>query len=64
MSVSNHLEKEGLIVNKYSFFIRAKLSENSKARIRPGKYKIHSGMSYSMILDKIMQRDSGGSKNG
>ncbi len=64
MSVSKRLEDQGLIVNRYSFFARAKLSENSRAKIRPGEYKINTGMSYSAILNKIMQRDSGGTTNG
>jgi UPF0755 protein len=50
LDVAKVLELNGLIVNKYSFFVKAKLS---KQVIMPGKYIINSSMTYDEIFDVI-----------
>ena len=50
MSVASKLELYKLIVNKYSFYVRAKLTNEV---IKPGTYIINSAMSYDEIFDVI-----------
>lgn len=50
LDVAKVLELNGLIVNKYSFYVKAKLS---KQVIMPGKYIINSSMTYDEIFDVI-----------
>ena len=50
MNVAGNLQREGLIVDKYSFYRRAKISNR---KILPGKYKLNTSMNYDGILDLI-----------
>lgn len=50
MSIASKLELNKLIVNKYSFYVRAKLTNET---IQPGIYNINSTMSYDQIFDII-----------
>ena len=54
MGIASKLYKEGLIVNKYSFFIRLKLSQEV---VQPGKYKLSNSMTYSEIINNITISD-------
>ena len=44
------LYDEGLIVNKYSFIVRMKLSDEV---VQQGKYKISNDMNYKEIISEI-----------
>ena len=50
VTISNKLYNEGLIVDKYSFFIRMKLSDEL---IQPNKYEISNNMNYKEIIKEI-----------
>lgn len=50
MDLASVLETNGLIVSKYSFYVKAKLT---KQVILPGKYIINSSMTYNEIFDVI-----------
>lgn len=54
MALANVLEKKNIILNKYSFYFRAKLS---KSNIQPGKYKLHSSMAYDEIFEVITKKE-------
>lgn len=49
-SVAEELEKNGMIVNADSFYVRAKLTTGSKKPILPGTYTLNSFMTYDEIL--------------
>lgn len=55
MSIASKLEYNKLIVNKYSFFVRAKLSTSGSSGkpILPGKYNLNTSMNYEEILSTI-----------
>jgi Predicted periplasmic solute-binding protein len=53
MSISRKLETQKIIVNKYSFFIRAKLTLSSEKPILPGTYTLNTSMNYDKILETI-----------
>ena len=50
MEVANMLDAKKIIVNKYSFYLRAKLT---KQNILPGAYKVSSDMDYDQIFKVI-----------
>ena len=50
MEVANMLDAKKIIVNKYSFYLRAKLT---KQNILPGTYKVSSDMDYDRIFKVI-----------
>lgn len=50
MDVASKLELYRVIVNKYSFYFKAKLQGKV---IMPGKYEVNSSMTYDEILDII-----------
>ncbi len=50
MSVASKLELYKIIENKYSFYVRAKLTDEN---ILPGVYVVRSDMNYDMIFDVI-----------
>ncbi len=50
LTVADKLYKEGLIVDKYSYMIRMKLSNEV---IQPGTYKISNDMNYKEIIREI-----------
>lgn len=54
MNVASKLELNKIIENKYSFFIRTKLSGKS---IYPGTYQVNTSMNYQQILDVIADYD-------
>lgn len=49
-SISSELAENGLIVNKDSFYIRAKITTGAKKPILPGTYTLSSAMTYDEIL--------------
>lgn len=50
MEVARILDAKKIIANKYSFYLRAKLT---KINILPGKYKVSSDMDYDRIFKII-----------
>ena len=50
MNVSTKLEQNGIIVNRFTFYIRAKLT---KQNILPGTYTVNSSMDYDDIFKVI-----------
>lgn len=55
MNVASKLEMNNVIENKYTFYIRTKLSGKS---IFPGTYQVNSSMNYQQILDVIADYDT------
>ena len=55
MSVASKLELYKIIDNKYSFYVRAKLTDEN---ILPGTYVVRSDMNYDMILEEITTENS------
>ena len=53
IKIATKLEEEGLIVNRYSFLIRAKISISSRQPIIPGEYMLNTSMHYEKILEVI-----------
>lgn len=54
MSVATKLEYNKLVVNKYSFYIRAQLSASGEGSpILPGTYELNTSMNYDEILSVI-----------
>lgn len=49
-SIAKKLETNGLVVNKDSFYVRAKLTTGAKKPILPGTYTLNSSMTYDEIL--------------
>ena len=52
-SVSNRLEKNGLIANKYTFMARVKLLDAEKIAAHPGKYTLNTSMDYEDIINRL-----------
>lgn len=52
-SVSKRLEKKGLVVNQYSFFMRTKLMDSKKVTLRPGIYLLNTHMDYEDIINQL-----------
>ncbi len=46
--VGKRLEREGIIVNELSFYVKVKIN---KLNIMPGTYKLRTDMNYNEILD-------------
>lgn len=53
MDLAKDLENKGLIVDKYTFYVRAKISTGSSKPILPGSYKINTSMTYDEIISVI-----------
>ncbi len=50
MVLAQKLENMGLVEDKYSFYVRAKLSTGSKKPILPGSYRLNTSMNYEEII--------------
>ena len=55
MNVASKLELNKVIENKYTFYIRTKLSGKT---IYPGTYQVNTSMNYKQILDVIADYDT------
>ncbi|MBE5935111.1 MAG: endolytic transglycosylase MltG [Lachnospiraceae bacterium] len=53
--IADKLYKEKLIMNKYSFIVRMKLSQEI---IKPNTYKLANNMTYSEIIETICATDT------
>lgn len=67
MNIAGKLELYGVIVNKYSFFLKAKLK---KYNLMPGTYELNTSMTYDEIFDILTtphteeEADSAGGETG
>lgn len=59
MAISKNLEREGIISNAYSFYIRLRFFQSDKHIIMAGSYDLNTSMTYEEILQKIMKGVSG-----
>lgn len=59
MKIAKNLEKEGIVSNAYSFYIRLRLSQSEKNIIAAGTYQLNTSMTYKEILDEIVKGVSG-----
>lgn len=53
LSVSSRLEKNGLVVNRYTFMARVKLLDAEKIATHPGKYTLNTSMDYEDIINRL-----------
>ena len=58
LEIADMLEKKGIIVNKYSFFIRTKITISRKHPIMPGTYTLNTSMPYETIIDILTGMES------
>ncbi len=56
MNVATKLEQNGIILNRFTFYIRAKLT---KQNILPGTYTVNSSMDYDGIFKVIAAGNKG-----
>lgn len=54
-TVAANLERQQLVKNKYSFFLRMKLQESKNTSLKPGVYTLNTSMTYGEILNIIQQ---------
>lgn len=59
LTIAKNLEREGIVSNAYSFYIRLRLSQSKKNIIVAGSYQLNTSMTYKEILDKIVKGVSG-----
>lgn len=52
-AIAEMLEEEGIVVNKYSFFIRTKITISNSHPIMPGTYTLNTSMPYETIIETI-----------
>ena len=55
--VADELYSAGLIVNKYSFYVRTKLMDKNEVKLKAGEYTLNTSMDYEEILDMLTQSD-------
>lgn len=51
--VAERLEREGIIKDKYSFYIRARLMDSRRIVLRSGKYILNNSMTYEQIINRL-----------
>jgi UPF0755 protein len=61
-SIARKLAVQKLVVNQYSFYLRAKLTTGSDKPILPGNYTLNTSMNYDDILSIITDKDAGVAK--
>ena len=59
MTIAKNLERQGIVSNAYSFYIRLRLSQSDKNVILAGTYELNTSMTYKEILEKIVKGVSG-----
>ena len=55
--VAKELYDGGLIVNRYSFYIRTMLIDRDEMKLKPGDYILNTSMDYEEILDMLTKSD-------
>lgn len=58
-SIARKLELKKLVVNQYSFYLRAKMTTGDKKPILPGTYTLNTSMNYDAILATITDIEAG-----
>lgn len=51
--VAARLREENLIVNRYSFYVRTTLMDQSQLQLRPGNYVLNTSMDYEEIINEL-----------
>ena len=54
---TNRLDKKGLIVSKYSFYLRSEWINPAQNELRPGKYRLNTTMNYDQIINQLTMSD-------
>ncbi|MDR1700402.1 MAG: hypothetical protein LBR68_04350 [Lachnoclostridium sp.] len=52
--VSENLYQKNLVVNKYTFYLRLRLTINNNRKIVPGDHTLNTSMTYGEIIEKIV----------
>ncbi len=47
------LEQDGLIVNRYSFYLRTRLMDEKAVVLKPGEYVLNTSMTYEEIINQL-----------
>lgn len=55
LTIAKNLEREGVVSNAYSFYIRLRLSLSEKNIVAAGSYQLNTSMTYKEILDEIVK---------
>lgn len=58
MEIASDLYEKETVIDKYSFFIRMKLTTGKKRPILPGTYTLNTSMTYEEILDILTKEVS------
>ena len=58
LTISKNLEREGIVPNAYSFYIRLKLSLSDTNIVAAGSYNLNTSMTYKEILGEIVKKVS------
>ena len=58
LEIAKKLEEERVVPNRYSFFIRAKITISRKHPIVPGEYELNTSMPFETILEVITNTEA------
>ena len=53
LDVAIRLEEEGIITDRYAFYIRTKLMDADKTILRAGVYTLNTSMDYTIIINQL-----------
>jgi UPF0755 protein len=53
LDIAKKLERNKIILNKYSFFLRAKITITSETPLLPGTYTLNTSMTYTDIIYRL-----------
>lgn len=62
LTISKNLERQGIVTNAYSFYIRLKLSLSDTNIVAAGSYDLNTSMTYKEILEIIVKKVSSDGK--
>lgn len=51
--VAKRLSAKGLIAGKYTFYLRTELMNPNQIELRPGTYRLTTGMDYDQIINEL-----------
>lgn len=51
--VARRLEEEGIITDRYAFYIRTRLMDADKTILKAGVYTLNTSMDYAVIINQI-----------
>lgn len=55
LTIAKNLERDGIVSNAYSFYIRLRLSSSDKTVIMAGSYELNTSMTYKKKKKKIVK---------